>query len=368
VKLADKIVNKIEYGDFQTPTFFTRRVCAKIRDFYGLSPSIIFEPTFGIGNFFSGIISTFPKPYRLIGVESNFSYYNIVQDTFAKLLTHDIQYNLYNEDIFSFNFKAIKSTISTDESLLIIGNPPWVTNSRLSSLESANIPLKSNIKGFVGLDAITGKSNFDIAECIILRLLLEFSQYNCVLAMLCKASVAKNIIRDIDKFNFSLDSVDFFSFNASEIFGVSCDAGLFVARLGADGVKICVARDFDTNKKLRDFGWLGEAFYANIDIHHGKSAFDGKCQLEWRQGVKHDCAKIMEFSSSDGMFFLNALGEERRFTLGRYIFPLVKSSDIKSYKITKNAKIRAHHSKTRQGGDCGYKRRGSRYLGIFTEP
>ena len=106
----------------------------------------------------------------------------------------DIQ--LFNENIFVFDFDNIKNHISKEDNLLIIGNPPWVTNSELGSMESENVPIKDNFKRLNGMDALTGKSNFDIAEYILLQLLGEFKNYNCTIAMLCKGTVARNIVRD----------------------------------------------------------------------------------------------------------------------------------------------------------------------------
>jgi hypothetical protein len=82
---------------------------------------------------------------------------------------------LFNENIFNFDFNKIKCEINKADNLLIIGNPPWVTNSELTSMDSDNLPNKENFKGLSGLDAITGKGNFDIAEYIILKLLNEFN-------------------------------------------------------------------------------------------------------------------------------------------------------------------------------------------------
>src|SRR5207244_5466142 len=65
--------------------------------------------------------------------------------------------------------------------ILILGNPPWVTNTTLSSLESTNLPAKSNFKGHSGLDAITGKSNFDIAELSLLQLIRDFTKSHATL-------------------------------------------------------------------------------------------------------------------------------------------------------------------------------------------
>ncbi len=46
--------------------------------------------------------------------------------------------------IFDFDFKSISKQYHF-EKLLIIGNPPWVTNSKLGSLNSSNLPKKNQI-------------------------------------------------------------------------------------------------------------------------------------------------------------------------------------------------------------------------------
>jgi hypothetical protein len=206
-------------------------------------------------------------------------------------------------------------------------------------LYSSNLPEKSNFKGHSGLAAMTGKGNFDIAEYIILRLLSEFSNFNCTLAMLCKTTVAKNILQHVNKYAFSISSMDISAFNANETFGVNCDACLLVVRLGMMNAKTCSVYDFYTDEKLRVFGWANDVFYSNVEHHSTQNDIDGTCQFEWRQGIKHDCSKVMELESVDQSCFQNGLGEISDFQLGRYVYPLVKSSDIKSYKISQTRKF-----------------------------
>ena len=55
--------------------------------------------------------------------------------------------------------------------LLILGNPARVTNSELSAMHSANLPPKANLNGQPGIDALTGASNFDISEWMLLQLI-----------------------------------------------------------------------------------------------------------------------------------------------------------------------------------------------------
>lgn len=47
---------------------------------------------------------------------------------------------------------------------LILGNPPWTTNSKMGQIDGTNLPEKSNVDTLKGMDALTGKSNFDISK------------------------------------------------------------------------------------------------------------------------------------------------------------------------------------------------------------
>jgi len=337
--LADRIDKAtLEYGDYQTPPPFALEVSRKLSAFYGLAPDVVLEPTFGVGNFFDGVFAAFPNIQTLYGIEINNSYYKTALHRVGRHKSAKPRVELFNSDIFSFDFGKIKNNLTQKDSILIIGNPPWVTNSQLTSIGSANLPLKSNFKGHSGLDAMTGKGNFDIAEYIILRLLGEFADYDCTLAMLCKTIVAKNIMKDIDRYIFSVSSMDLFAFDAGEIFGVSCDAGLLVVRLGNPAKKTCTVYDFASNEKIREFGWVNNTFYSNAQNIYMRPEIDGKCQIEWRQGVKHDCSKVMELDAVAPGLFQNGFGDVFDFQLGRFVYPLVKSSDIKAHEITNTRK------------------------------
>ncbi|MDR0932219.1 MAG: hypothetical protein LBM70_04265 [Victivallales bacterium] len=323
---------QVEYGDYQTPVDFAHLVCNKLREFYSLAPATVIEPTMGTGNFIDSAMSSFNMAHAFYGIEINPTYYANAQSR----LSDQNNVTLYNADIFSFDFSKIKECIDPSDELLILGNPPWVTNSQLSTLNSNNVPSKGNFKGYSGLDAITGKGNFDVAEYIILQLLSEFAKYKCTLAMLCKTIVAKNIIRDMNRYNFQISSADMFVFNATEIFNVNCDAALFVVQLGKKRSFLCNVYDFHTNETIRQFGWENGLFYSNICDRVNQ--IEGVSQFEWRQGVKHDCAKVMELSPIGNNSFRNNLGETVKLSVGEYVFPLFKSSDIKSYEICNSRK------------------------------
>jgi len=84
-----------------------------------------------------------------------------------------------------------------------------VTNSKLGSLNSSNLPRKNNFKNHSGLDALTGKGNFDIAENITLSLIETFQTMNGHLVLLVKNSVIKNIVFDQFKNQFKIASLFF---------------------------------------------------------------------------------------------------------------------------------------------------------------
>lgn len=327
----------IEFGDYQTPVAFAQSVCAKLKNVYLLNPAVIFEPTFGTGNFIDSVLSEFESVQAVYGVEVNKEYFAATQQRlFSRGYSHKVV--LYNADIFSFNFSNVKERIARDDSILIVGNPPWATNSQLSSMNSCNLPIKENFKGCSGIEAITGKSNFDIAEYIILQLLSEFSGYNCTLAMLCKTTIAKNIIRDIGKYHFSVSIADMYIFNANDVFNVSCDAALFITKLGINRATVCNVYDYYTNIKKRQFGWVNGFFLSDTTVSNVVASIDGNCQFEWRQGIKHDCSKVMELERNNDGNFINGLGHIYTLPIGRFVFPLVKSSDIKTNEIIETKK------------------------------
>ena len=83
---------------------------------------------------------------------------------------------------------------SLPEPIVILGNPPWVTASALGALGSDNLPEKSNFQNRKGLDALTGKSNFDVAEWMLLKLIEAGRGKNVTVAMLIKTGVARRVL------------------------------------------------------------------------------------------------------------------------------------------------------------------------------
>jgi hypothetical protein len=114
--------------------------------------------------------------------------------------------------------------LSPEQPLLAIGNPPWVTSAGQGRFAVQNLPKKSNSEfGLAGLDAMTGKANFDIAEAVLLRLLDALAAFRDVrIAFLVKRSVAMKLAR---KLLGSATELSFARIDAAAQFGVSVDAG-----------------------------------------------------------------------------------------------------------------------------------------------
>lgn len=324
------INNQKELGDYQTPPYFTKTVCEYLINDMKISPNFIIEPTFGKGNFLFTCLKYFPNS-EFHGIELNKNRFNEAK----KKLNCDNVF-LYNEDIFNFDFSIISDKLNHDDHLLLIGNPPWVTNSELSSMNSNNLPIKSNFKGNKGLDSITGNANFDIAEYIILKLIDSFKNTNTTIAFLVKTIVARNVFKELKRNEIQFNIARILKFNAKKVFNVSADACLFILNLSEKNISknYCEVFDLDDSSIVKSkFGFRNNKFYSNLNEE--SHIIDGKSCFEWRQGVKHDCSKIMELEKHDDGY-LNKKKEivDIEDTL---IYPLIKSSSIKS-NILKNSK------------------------------
>ena len=320
-------LNKLEYGDYQTPLDFCKKIVDIIQE--DVNPSIILEPTFGIGNFIKVTNQKFERVKKIYGIEINKKYFESVQNITNKFIG-------YNENIFEFNHKKIINNIDKNDELLIIGNPPWVTNSQLMMKNLSNLPIKNNFKKLKGFESLTGASNFDICEYIILDLLNQYKDINANIAMLCKTSVVTNIIKEIGKYNFKISNLKMYLFDAKKIFGVNCEACLFFAKIGETRKKTVNVYSVDApNDLIYKFGWKHNKFYSNFNIINDN--IDGKFPIEWRQGIKHDCSKIMELRLINNKYF-NGLKEEVEIE-PNLLYPLLKSSDLKEKYIGKTDKF-----------------------------
>lgn len=304
-----------ELGNYQTPIYFSDIICEYLKTDLKIKPDIIIEPTCGIGNFLKSA-SKFFLYNEIYGIELDENKLKHVDKTLPNL-------KLFNEDIFTFKFDKFEKT----NSFLIIGNPPWITNSELSKINSKNLPVKVNLKNLRKIDAMMGNSNFDISEYIILKMINEFKYTKSTIAFLCKTTVSRNIFIELIKNKVHFSFIKQLNINSSKIFKIDADACLFVIQFGGETLtnNICEVSDISNPSEiLYKYGFVNDKFYSNID---NITDIDGKCQMEWRQGVKHDCAKVMELTSENN-HFINKNNETANIE-DALVYPLLKSSQLK---------------------------------------
>jgi len=329
-----------EYGDFQTNQLLAQKVVdytfSKSNDF-----EFVLEPPCGKGNFLLAAIKQSKNLKKVVGVEI---YQPYVWETKFKILEHFIstkentipEIDIIHANAFEFSYNDLAKA-TQDLKTLIIGNPPWVTNSELGSIDSKNLPQKSNFKKHSGFEAITGKGNFDIGEYISLIMLRCFDRHNGAFAFLIKNSVVKNLIYDQKQNKFRIGQTENLNIDSKKEFNVSVNACLFLTHLNCEPELTCTAFDFYTKDKLTTFGWYKDKFVYSVQDYDESSIVDGKSTFVWRSGVKHDCSKVMELEQVNG-HFKNALGEEINLE-NNLTYGLLKSSDLKEDKTNSFRKL-----------------------------
>jgi 16S rRNA A1518/A1519 N6-dimethyltransferase RsmA/KsgA/DIM1 with predicted DNA glycosylase/AP lyase activity len=326
-----QLTRKKEFGDFQTPLELSS-LMVNILNEKNIYPNVIIEPTCGVGNILLTAYEFF-HPQKAIGIEIN--------NTYCKKVLEKSNGNrnilIVNDDIFT-SMNTIKKVINDKDVCLFIGNPPWVTNSELSSVESTNVPQKNNLKNLRGIDAITGKSNFDITEYIIIKLIEEFNPQKSIFAFLCKTSVARNILKYCWKNNIYYCGASMFPVNSKQYFGAAVDACYFVIDATKKNVVVeCKVFDSIENKNYKStIGLNQNTMIVNMDTFKSHN-YLGKSDYTWRNGIKHDCSKVMELDII-GSSLVNGYGETVDIE-SDLLYPLLKSSDIANGTIGIRKKV-----------------------------
>jgi len=346
--------DRAEYGDFQTNKDLANAVSLHLSK-KNILPEIIIEPTCGKGNFIIASLSNFKTVKKVFGIEIYKPYvwetkFGILDFFLSNPNSYKLEITITHCSIFDFDFKSISKQFPT-EKLLLIGNPPWVTNSKLGSLNSSNLPKKSNFKNQNGLDAMTGKGNFDIAEYITLMLLDAFQTHNGYLALLVKNSVIKNIVFDQKDKKYRVGEIEKYCIDSKKEFSVSVEAALLYCQLNSNPSYESTEFDFYSLEKRLSFGWLNNKFVSNLTDYDETKDIDGVCPFEWRQGIKHDCTNVMELERING-HFVNKLSEEIKLEEG-LIYGFLKSSDLKN-TVIKNTRKHIIVTQTKVGQETSY--------------
>jgi len=319
---------KKEYGDFQTPLSLARRVAALVEQ-EEMHIGTVVEPTCGVGTFLQAVAERFGKSPKYWGFDVNADYVKTASSALARIGVPAAI--VQQRDFYTTNWRDFFCVQS--EPLLIIGNPPWITNAGMGVIGGKNLPEKSNFQRHGGFAAKTGKANFDISEWMLMRLLEALQGTRAAIAMLCKTATARKVLRHawlngLDAGPSSLHLID-----AAAEFGVSVDACLLYTHTGIGATEstatVYPALSFD--EPLQTFGLFAGELVSDIDTYRALRDLEGLEYRKWRSGVKHDAAKVMEFTRDNGSF-VNGLGERCELEED-YIFPLLKSSDLANGRL-----------------------------------
>lgn len=306
---------KKEFGDYQTPNQFAETICSLLYNELKLNPEVVIEPTSGLGNFIKAALNTFSTIKKIVGVEINPEYC----DECKKRISDD-RLHIVNDNFFTYKIEKYVGKTET----LFLGNPPWATNSELNF----NLPEKENFKRLSGTDAITGASNFDICEYIILKLIEKSVNKNVAIAMLCKTSVARNVLLELDRNDVCVDDLRIYNFDSSKVFGISAPACLLYIKMSTSNSKCreCEVYDIDSPNTISGRISFQNGKLSNLD--DDVLDLDGESVFEWRQGVKHDCAGVMELEKQGENNYKNK-NKEKVELEDLLVFPLMKSSSFK---------------------------------------
>jgi len=322
-------MKKKEFGDFQTPLILTDEVSRFISTIVH-KPSIVVEPTCGLGNFIKSNLSIY-KNIKYFGLEINQEYVKEIRKELKEYKNIDIQ----NTNFFTFDWEYFFKNYQNKE-VLIIGNPPWVNNSDLSLFNSKNIPIKSNFQNLSGLEAKLGKANFDIAEWILIKLIVSLNvNSNATIALLCKTITARKVLKYIWSKDFNLHDISLHNIDSKKYFNVSVDACLFVAKLNNKKSHEKYAKVYDDlnfNNQISTLGFYQNEIYADIAKYLKYEFLNKKDNFyQWRSGLKHDASKIMELTKV-GDDYYNGFNEKVDIE-ETFIYPLLKSSDISKNNV-----------------------------------
>jgi predicted RNA methylase len=321
-----RVAGKSEFGDFQTPDALALRV-TRLLHTLGVRPRCIVEPTCGRGSFVAAAAEVFAGAEKIIGLDINEDHLCVARTRLHVDARARSRIGLQRANFFTTDWKHLFEEDCAP--WLILGNPPWVTSADLGALDSANLPAKSNFHGRAGIEAITGKSNFDISEWMLLRYLDWIEKRRGTIAVLCKAAVARKVLLFAWSRQLPIRSARIYRIDAVKEFGAAVDACLLVVEIAAPALtaECDVFDDLSASAPSHTFGFCNDILVRDIAGFRRRHRLRGsEPAYTWRSGIKHDCSKVMELERADNGY-INGLGERVEIE-DAFVYPLFKSSDI----------------------------------------
>ncbi len=302
----------------------------------GLAPSSVLEPTCGEGNFLEAALQVFPEIQKSAGMDINPEHIDRARAA-AQAVAGNRAVEIRLGNFFDADWSQVIDSLP--EPLLVIGNPPWVTNAALGVLGTSNAPEKANFQNHRGIDAITGKSNFDISEWMILKALDWVANKRAAIAMLCKTSVARKVLHYAWKTGKRIAQGEIYRIDAASHFGVAVDACLLVINSSSttESVDCRVYNSLSEHAVPTVMKYNNGRLLANAAAYQSWSHLEGNGKQTWRSGIKHDCSKVMELQELNGEY-RNGLGESASLETN-YLYPMLKSSDIAKVSEPRSSRL-----------------------------
>lgn len=324
-----KNAKKAEYGDFQTPEKLAHQVCRFLKK-SNVTPRSIIEPTCGVGSFFMKALSIFDEAREGYACDINDNHIEVLKNKFLGC-SGRIPARIETADFFSKDWES--DLCNLPEPILVIGNPPWVTNSQLGQLGSDNLPAKLNHKKMKGLDALTGKSNFDISEWMINRMVEWIQKKQGTVAMLCKTSVARKVLLNAWKNDKKMEVATMHLIDSKLHFQISADACLLTVTSSDKKHKECKVYDhIEKDNPVQSIGLRD--YFLVADIHgyeRTKHLIENGQHYKWRTGIKHDCSRVMELERIGEGVYVNGFGDTTELE-DLCLYPLLKGSNLANEK------------------------------------
>jgi hypothetical protein len=286
-----------------------------------MSPLSVIEPTCGTGAFILAALSAHPGLERIIGLEINPDHIAAARRTFV-----DPRIELVQTDIFTADLGAILDTLP--DPVLAIGNPPWVTAAQLGRLHSANTPARSRRPGLSGLEAMTGRGNFDVSEWIVETLVEHLAGRDAMVRFVLKTSAARRIIEHCLHTSTPVRDCTIHCIDASAHFDAAVDACVLTLRTGAPAAddSCQVFDELASRNPSRRWAMRGGRLVADAIRYDATAHLAGPRTKLWRSGIKHDCARVMVLTPR-GDHHVNGLGEVVNIEPD-HLYPLINATQV----------------------------------------
>ena len=331
-----KAKHAVEFGDFQTPARLAKEICTLLLR-HGISPSSVLEPTCGEGAFLTAAFEAFPGA-TIRGYECNPAHVAAGRREVAGYPHTAVAHG----DFFKVDWDAEVSRLP--DPLLVLGNPPWVTNAAVGTLGGRNLPRKANIDGLRGMDALTGRANFDISEWMLREGMRWLEGRLGAMAVLCKSGVARKVLAHSWAMRLPIESAAIYRIDSTRDFGVAVDACLLLVRVGLGAsVRECeVYESLGCRTPSSRFGMRDGRLISDLEAYERLAFLCSDGLVGWRSGVKHDCSRVFEFSKKDDIL-VNGLGESVAIE-SEVVFSLLKSSDVARNREPRKCVLIPHRS------------------------